>query len=196
MWRWRGRKMFPRSRKGWKDEVIYFRLKKSTSLSYLFIFTHIIKEKKDTINFHSLPTTVIFFGVGWWKKAIKLFFPEIKIFLLSLRLAHFSTSEFLSSTSLNCRIQLSFPLKIGCLFLVPLLPHNCKINKTILNVFLIENLVFVSSQIKQEKKKKKNEENSAIDFSVFLGRKRRKIFLFSMLEHKVGKEKKGRRKNL
>ena len=33
---------------GMKDEVIYFRLKyKSISLSYLFIFTRIIKEKHN-----------------------------------------------------------------------------------------------------------------------------------------------------
>lgn len=51
---------------------------------------------------------------------------------------------------------------------------------------------------------KKNEGNFAIDFSVFFhfhgetkGRRNEEIFLFSMLEHKVGKEeKKGKRKSL
>lgn len=119
----------------------------------------------------------------------KSFPTQIKILLLRCSLLLYHLRNCLSS---GCRIHFA---AFFLVFLIWLLHRrtNCKINKTILNVFLIEKLS-VFSQIKQKKGEQKNEENFAIDFSVFFHffsflREARKIFLFSMLEHEVGEKK-------
>lgn len=102
-----------------------------------------------------------------------------------------SSLDVIFFRSASCR-----KLEYWLLFCLP--PHNCKINKTILNVFLIENLS-VFSQIKQKTEEKMRKISLSIfQFSSAFGRVRRgNFFLFSMLEHEVEKgKKKGKKKSL